>query len=68
MNNNYTYETEIIPATLSDYFTIQNIARFYVYDRTKFMGWECPENGLFECIDFKHYFEDDDKKSISFKN
>lgn len=28
------------------------------------MGWECPENGLFECIDFKHYFEDADKKAF----
>ncbi len=33
------------------------MARFYVYDRTQYMGWECPETGLFECIDFKHYFE-----------
>lgn len=64
MNNNSIYNTEIIPATLSDYLTIQNLARFYVYDRTKFMGWECPENGLFECIDFKHYFENADKKAF----
>jgi predicted acetyltransferase len=43
--------------TLADYPTIQNMARFYVYDRSPYMGWECPETGLFECIDFKHYFE-----------
>ena len=54
----------IIPAILADYPTIQNMARFYVYDRTVYMGWQCPENGLFECIDFKHYFENSDEKSF----
>ncbi|RYE06625.1 MAG: GNAT family N-acetyltransferase [Rickettsiaceae bacterium] len=46
----------IIKASLADYPIIQNMARFYVYDRTKYMGWECPETGLYECIDFQHYF------------
>ncbi len=54
----------LIPATLADYPTIQNMARFYVYDRTAYMGWECPENGLFECIDFKHYFENPNEKAF----
>ena len=54
----------IIPAILVDYPTIQNMARFYVYDRTKYMGWECPEDGLFECIDFKYYFENPDEKAF----
>ena len=57
----------IIPATLSDYPTIQNMARFYVYDRTAYMGWECPDSGLFECIDFKHYFENSDEKAFLIK-
>ena len=52
---------QLIEATLADYPVIQNMARFYVYDRTQYMGWECPESGLFECIDFKHYFESPDK-------
>lgn len=39
------------PATISDYPTIQNMARFYVYDRTAYMGWECPESGLFKTED-----------------
>ena len=55
---------QVISATLADYPTIQNMARFYVYDRTKYMGWECPENGLFECIDFKHYFENSDERAF----
>ena len=57
----------IVPALLGDYPTIQNMARFYIYDRTTFMGWECPEDGMFECIDFKHYFEDSDKKAFLVK-
>lgn len=66
MNDNASQisEIQIIPATIEDYPVIQNIARFYVYDRTAFMGWECPEDGLFECIDFKHYFESIDKKAF----
>lgn len=58
---------ELIPATLNDYPVIQNMARFYVYDRTQYMGWECPETGLFECIDFKHYFEVSDKRAFLIK-
>lgn len=48
----------IIPATITDYPIIQNLARFYVYDRSGFMGWGCEKDGMFECIDFKHYFTD----------
>lgn len=50
-------KTTLIPATLRDYPIVQNMARFYVYDRTKYMGWECPETGPYECIDFKYYFK-----------
>lgn len=57
----------LLPATISNYPTIQNMARFYVYDRTAYMGWECPESGLFECIDFKHYFENSDEKAFLIK-
>lgn len=55
---------QLVKATIADYQTIQNMARFYVYDRTKYMGWECPENGMFECIDFKHYFENDSEQAF----
>ena len=57
----------LLPATIADYPTIQNMARFYVYHRTAYMGWECPESGLFECIDFKHYFENSDEKAFLIK-
>lgn len=63
-----TFNLEIIPATLSDYPTIQNMARFYLYDISKSCGfiskdWACPENGLFECDDFKRYFENPTSKT-----
>ncbi len=38
------------------------MARFYVYDMSEYLGneegWEIPEDGLYECIDFKKYWED----------
>ncbi len=53
---------ELYTASLSDYPIIQNMARFYVYDMTEYMGdekgWEIPEDGLFECIDLKKYWKD----------
>lgn len=52
-------EIKLIPASLKDYPTIQNMARFYVYDMSQYFGdeegWKCPEDGLYECIDFKKY-------------
>lgn len=54
----------LLPASQEDYNVIQNMARFYVYDMTEYMGfepgWEIPENGLYECIDFKKYWSDKD--------
>ncbi|MEO8401319.1 MAG: GNAT family N-acetyltransferase [Gammaproteobacteria bacterium] len=50
-----------VPATLDDYPTIQNMARFYMNDMCEFLaqeaGWVIPEDGLYECIDFKKYWE-----------
>lgn len=63
MIKKFKTKISIITATMDDYPRIQNMARFYVYDRTDYMGWECPENGLFECIDFKHYFENFNEKA-----
>jgi len=58
---------QLIPASLSDYSAIQNMARFYVYDMSEYMGsepgWEIPEDGLYECIDFKKYWESDSTAS-----
>lgn len=53
-------EIELIPATLVDYPTIQNMGRFYVYDMSEYMGWDIPDDGLYECIDFRKYWEIND--------
>ncbi len=57
----------ITKATLNDYPCIQNMARFYVYDISRECGsissdWAIPENGLYECFDFKNYFTDPSRK------
>jgi len=48
---------QFVPAALSDYPIIQNMGRFYVYDMSEYMGWGIEEDGLYECISFKHYFQ-----------
>lgn len=52
---------QLVPAQLSDYPIIQNMARFYVYDMSEYMGddddWRIPEDGLYECFDLKKYWE-----------
>jgi predicted acetyltransferase len=58
---------QIIPATIKDYPVVQNLARFYVYDRSGFMQWGCEENGNFECIDFKPYFQQPDHYAFIIK-
>ncbi len=59
---NFT-DVKLTPATLNEHPVIQNMGRFYVYDMSEYLGkqegWEIPENGLYECIDFKKYWEDE---------
>jgi predicted acetyltransferase len=51
----------LVKASLEDYPVVQNLARFYVYDMSRYCGfisqdWACPSDGLFESFDFKSYF------------
>jgi hypothetical protein len=60
---------EVISATTKDYPVIQNMARFYVYDLSRycgksFAGWAIGEDGLYECFDFKRYFVDSGRKAF----
>jgi predicted acetyltransferase len=59
-----TLKTHLQEAKLSDYPTVQNMARFYVYDMSRYCGhlpgWECPDDGLFENFDLKPYFTNND--------
>lgn len=63
---------EILPASIEDYPAIQNMARFYLYDMSKFChqgskDWAIPEDGLYVCNDFKSYFEAADRKAYLVK-
>lgn len=50
----------LLKAELKDYPTLQNLARFYVYDMSRYCGflpgWSCPETGLYVCYDLKKFF------------
>ncbi|WP_454783756.1 GNAT family N-acetyltransferase [Legionella sp. WA2024007413] len=63
-----SFEPQLVQATLEDYPTIQNMARFYVYDMSKECGfnstdWNIPADGLYECFDFKEYFVNETRKA-----
>lgn len=62
---------KLIHATINDYRTIQNMARFYVYEMSRYCadipGWEMPDNGLYESFDFKIYFTDEHRKAFLIK-
>ncbi len=57
-----TPKVHLQKAKLSDYPIIQNMARFYVYDMSRYCGhlpgWECPDDGLFENFDLIIYFKE----------
>jgi hypothetical protein len=43
---------ELVPATIADYPTVQDMVRFYVYDMSRlcsiaYPDWKCPEDGLY---------------------
>jgi predicted acetyltransferase len=63
---------KLTKATIDDYPTIQNMARFYVYDMSRYCGfisdeWEFPKNGLYESHDFKKYFIDKTREAFLVK-
>lgn len=69
---NSSGKISIVSAALNDYPTIQNMARFYVYDLSRECGfiskeWAIPKNGLYESFDFKNYFEDPTRKAFIIK-
>ncbi|WP_341792879.1 MULTISPECIES: hypothetical protein [unclassified Rickettsia] len=74
MNNKSIQGISLTSATLADYPTVQNMARFYVYDLSRSCGftsdeddWTIPRDGLYESTDFKNYFIEADKKAYLVK-
>ncbi len=66
-------EPRLMPATITDYPTIQNMARFYVYDISRNCSkdteydWSMPDDGLYWSQDYKQYFENNNKKAFLIK-
>lgn len=61
-------DIQITKATIVDYPVIQNMARFYAYDLSRYCGflsddWAMPEDGLYTCFDLKPYFEEDSRQA-----
>lgn len=59
-------------ASLADYPVIQNMARFYVYDMSRYCGfispdWACPSDGMYESFDYKNYFVQPDHDALFIK-
>jgi len=63
------YNVQLIPATLDDFPTLHNMARFYVYDMSRYCGrdskdWALPKDGLYESFPFLNYIQDDDRRAF----
>ncbi|QQV75197.1 hypothetical protein H6P87_00745 [Rickettsia tillamookensis] len=74
MNNRLIKNIHLIPAALADYPLIQNMGRFYVYDMSRYCGfesdeydWALPQDGLYEAADYKKYFKEADRKAYLVK-
>jgi predicted acetyltransferase len=58
-------EIKLVSASKEDQSIVQNLARFYVYELSRYCGflphWETPEDGLYECFDLGHYWNEKDR-------
>lgn len=62
----------IVRATLEEYSTIQNMARFYQYELSRDCGfisenWAFTSDGLYPSLDFKNYFEESTRNAFLIK-
>lgn len=62
----------LVSATLNEYPVIQNMARFYVYELSRYCGfisdeWACPLDGLYTDVDLKQYFQDQSRRAYLIK-
>ena len=65
-------KSEVIIATIDDYDVINNLARFYIYDMSRYCGthsktWSIPNNGLYETYNFKKFFIEKNRKAFLVK-
>ena len=54
----------LIPAPLADYPVFQKLSNYYAYDISEYFssksGWEMPEDGVYEHMDYIKYWQDRD--------
>lgn len=74
MISSFIKNVNLIPAALDDYPLIQNMARFYIYDLSRYCGfesdeynWTLPQDGLYAANDYKKYFIEADRKAYLIK-
>ena len=50
-------DLQIVEARAEDLAVVQNLVRYYIYDFSEYMGWDCPESGLFGgCDELPQYW------------
>ena len=52
----YSLDFTLAEVEALDFTLIQNLIRFYIYDMSEFMGWPCPQNGLYGGVDDQPYY------------
>ena len=56
------YNVRLIPARIQSKSVIKNMARFYVYELSRYSGEDIPENGLFkaheDCFNYDRYWRE----------
>jgi predicted acetyltransferase len=72
MVKKFSFNPHLIKATMNDYPVIQSMARFYVYDLSRYCGfisneWVCPSDGLFTDVDLKNYFQETTREAYLIK-
>lgn len=52
-------QIDLIRAIEKDIPVVRNLVKFYIYDLSVVMGWDCPESGLFDGCDELPQFWDE---------
>lgn len=50
-------DLQILAAKPEDYAVVRNLVSYYIHDFSEYMGWDCPESGLFGgCDELPQYW------------
>ncbi len=52
---------ELLSATAKDLSVVKNLVRYYIYDMSEYMGWDCNNQGQWDgCDDLTEYWDKSD--------